>query len=78
MILSPSQKTTGWDVSCELKSCTIASIVLVSIKTMIIIDIDIFCLWPIVSIWFFESMLAPRNQFATCIAYMKAMARLRV
>ncbi|MAE79407.1 MAG: hypothetical protein CL967_06570 [Euryarchaeota archaeon] len=52
--------------------------VLVSIKTMMIIDIEIFCLWPIFSIWVFESMWAPRNQSPTCIAYLKDMARLRV
>jgi len=45
---------------------------------MIVIDIVSFWRWLMVSNCVLESMLAPRNHFATDIPYLKAMARLRV
>tara|TARA_B100000459_G_scaffold146018_1_gene111390 strand:- start:330 stop:584 length:255 start_codon:yes stop_codon:yes gene_type:complete len=52
--------------------------VLVNIKTIIVIDIVSFWRWLMFSNCVFESMWAPRNQFATDIPYLKAMARLLV
>ena len=41
-------------------------------------DMVSFWRWLMVSNCVFESMWAPRNQFATDIPYLKSMARLRV
>ena len=54
------------------------SMVLVNIKTIIVNDIVTFWRWLMFSNCVFESMWAPRNQFATDIPYLKAMARLLV
>jgi hypothetical protein len=55
-----------------------ASIVLVNIKMMMVIDMVSFWRWLMVSKCDLDSMWAPRNHFATDIPYLKAMARLRV